>query len=229
MRHMSAPVLLFAAGFGTRMKHLTADRPKPLVEVAGRPLIDHALRLAQEIHPPIVVANLHYRADMLQDHLHPLGVRTIVEHPDILETGGGLRNALPLLGHDPVITLNTDAIWGGSNPLSVLLAAWNPDKMDALLMGVPPARAMEHSGAGDFAIDADGRLTRGAGLVYGGAQIIKTDLLADIPQRSFSLNLVWDKMLKSKTLFGLTYDSSWCDVGHPDGIRTAEGLLQTDV
>jgi len=229
MRNMSAPVLLFAAGFGTRMKHLTADRPKPLVEVAGRPLIDHTLALAQQISPPVIVANLHYRAEMLEKHLHPLAVETIVEHPDILETGGGLRNALPLLGDGPVITMNTDAIWRGANPLTALLEAWNPDKMDALLMGVPPARAMEHSGEGDFTIDKDGRLTRGAGLVYGGVQIIKTDLLSDIKEQSFSLNLLWDIMLQSGRLYGLTYEGSWCDVGHPGGITTAEELLKTDV
>ncbi|MEP1767233.1 MAG: nucleotidyltransferase family protein [Sulfitobacter sp.] len=226
---MSAPVLLFAAGFGTRMKHLTADRPKPLVEVAGHALIDHSLEMAQQISPPVIVANLHYRAEMLQAHLHPMGVKTIVEHPDILETGGGLRNALALLGNGPVITMNTDAIWRGENPLRALLAAWDPERMDALLMGVPPARAMEHSGTGDFTIDTDGRLTRGAGLVYGGVQIIKTDLLAEVSARSFSLNVIWDVMLQNGRLFGLTYGGSWCDVGHPDGINTAENLLNADV
>lgn len=226
---MSFPVLLFAAGFGTRMKHLTADRPKPMVEVAGRPLIDHALGLAKAISPSKVVANLHYRPEMLQEHLQPLGVETIVETPDILETGGGLRNALSMLGDGPVITMNTDAIWRGANPLYDLLDAWDPDTMDALLMGIPPPRAMEHESAGDFAIDSQGHLTRGAGLVYGGVQIIKTDLLADISEHSFSLNLVWDQMLAKGTLHGLSYDGTWCDVGHPGGIATAEKMLGSDV
>ncbi|WP_299413887.1 nucleotidyltransferase family protein [uncultured Sulfitobacter sp.] len=226
---MSFSVLLFAAGFGTRMKHLTTDRPKPLVQVAGRALIDHTLDLAREVEPPQIVANLHYRAEMLQGHLHPLGVKTVVETPDILETGGGLRNALPLLGDGAVITMNTDAIWRGSNPLRALIAAWNPNHMDALLMGIPPAQALEHNGAGDFTIDETGRLSRGAGLVYGGVQIIKTDLLSDIPEPAFSLNLVWDQMLKRGTLFGLSYDGRWCDVGHPDGVETAEKLLASNV
>ena len=125
---MSLPVLLFAAGFGTRMKHLTKDRPKPMVTVAGRPLIDHALALAQDISPPTVVANLHYKPETLKAHLIPLGVKTILEEPDILETGGGLRNALPLLGAGPVITMNTDAIWRGPNPLWLLLDAWDPER-----------------------------------------------------------------------------------------------------
>jgi MurNAc alpha-1-phosphate uridylyltransferase len=226
---MSFPVLLFAAGFGTRMKHLTADRPKPMVEVAGRPLIDHAFDLAKAISPQKIVANLHYKPEMLQEHLHPLGVETIVEAPDILETGGGLRNALSLLGNGPIITMNTDVIWRGANPLLELLDAWDPYNMDALMMGVPPAHAMEHAGAGDFTIDTHGRLTRGAGLVYGGVQIIKTDLLAGISEQSFSLNLIWDRMLAKGTLHGLTYNGTWCDVGHPGGIVTAERLLASNV
>lgn len=226
---MSLPVLLFAAGFGTRMKHLTANRPKPMVEVAGRPLIDHALALAQDIEPPVIAANLHYLPDVLLAHLAPLGVHTLVEQPRILETGGGLRNALPVLGSGPVITMNTDAIWRGPNPLGLLLEAWDPARMDALLMGVPPESAFEHSGAGDFTLSPDGTLARGAGVVYGGVQIIKTDLLAQIPDEVFSLNLVWDRMLCTGRLHGLRYPGKWCDVGHPGGIATAEALLTADV
>lgn len=221
--------MLFAAGFGTRMKRLTADRPKPMVRVAGGPLIDHALGLATDIMPPAIVANLHYRPDTLLSHLAPLGVQTIIETPDILETGGGLRNALPLLGDGPVITMNTDAIWRGPNPLRLLLDAWDPAQMDALLMGIPPTNALEHSGNGDFTIAPDGRLTRGAGVVYGGVQIIKTDLLCEIAEDAFSLNLVWDKMLERRTMFGMTYSGKWCDVGHPDGVKTAEALFSADV
>ena len=226
---MSLPVLLFAAGFGTRMKHLTADRPKPMVQVAGRPLIDHPLGLAQDITPPAIAANLHYKPEMLQAHLTPLGVQTIIETPGILETGGGLRNALPLLGDGPVITMNTDAIWRGPNPLRLLLDAWDPDRMDALLMGIPPEQALEHAGAGDFTLAPDGRLTRGAGVVYGGVQIIKTDLLSDIKESAFSLNVVWDRMMAQGHLHGIRYPGMWCDVGHPGGVNTAETLLASDV
>ncbi len=218
---------MFAAGFGTRMKHLTAARPKPLITVAGKPLIDHALDLAQAVEPPVIVANLHYRPQMLQAHLAPLGVRTITETPDILETGGGLRNALPLLGTGPVITMNTDTIWRGPNPLRLLIEAWDPARMDALLMGVPPAQALEHEGTGDFTMDADGRLSRGPGVIYGGVQIIKTDLLHEIAEDVFSLNLVWDRM--AGRMFGLRYPGRWCDVGHPDGIAAAENLIAADV
>ncbi len=218
--------MLFAAGFGTRMRHLTQDRPKPLIPVAGRPLIDHALALAQAVTPAVIAANLHYRADLLASHLAPKGVTTIIETPEILDTGGGLRNALSVLGDGPVLTMNTDAIWSGPNPLAALIKAWNPNEMDALLMCVPPAQALGHDGGSDFAMDRLGRLTRGSGLIFGGAQIIKTDLLHSIDQPAFSLNLLWDKMLARQRLFGCCYDGQWCDVGHPEGIALAETLLE---
>ncbi len=226
---MSFAVMLFAAGFGTRMKHLTADRPKPMVQVAGRPLIDHSLALAQAVAPPVIVANLHYKPDMLRDHLAPCGVQTVLEAPDILDTGGGLRNALPLLGAGPVITMNTDAVWHGPNPLDLLIKAWDPARMDALLMAVDPARAQEHAGAGDFEMEEGGRLSRGAGFIYGGVQILKTDLLAEVAEEAFSLNVIWNMMLARGRLHGLSYPGHWCDVGHPGGIAAAERLMNSNV
>lgn len=225
MRDTPNAIMMFAAGFGTRMKHLTHDQPKPMIKVAGRPLIDHALDLAETIAPDRIVVNLHYKPDPLVAHLRGRDVRTVIETPDILETGGGLRNALPLLGAGPVFTMNTDAIWAGPNPLALLLEAWDADTMDALLMGVPVGQAQGHAGKGDFTLADDGRLTRGPGVIYGGVQIIKTDLLSTIPERAFSLNLLWDKMLARGRMFGLRYPGQWCDVGHPDGIKLAEDLL----
>lgn len=218
-------VMLFAAGFGTRMGELTRDRPKPLIEVAGRPLIDHALDLVRPLGLPRVVANLHYRPEMLRAHLEPLGVALSQESPEILDTGGGLRAALPLLGPGPVFTLNTDAVWAGPNPLDLLRAGWDAAGMDALLICVPPERARGHGGAGDFAMAADGRIARGPGLIYGGAQIIRTDLFEEIAAEAFSLNVIWDRMLARNRLFALTYPGHWCDVGHPGGIALAETLL----
>jgi len=226
MRDTPKSVMMFAAGFGTRMKHLTQDQPKPMVEVAGRPLIDHALDLANAIAPDRIVANLHYKPEPLLAHLNGRNVQTIVEDPDILETGGGLRNALPLLGKGPVFTMNTDAIWAGPNPLAMLQDAWKPEIMDALLIGIPTAQAVGHSGTGDFFMDQDGRLTRGPGVIYGGVQIIKTDLLETIPDRAFSLNLLWDKMLTMGRMYGVRYTGKWCDVGHPEGITLAENMLR---
>ncbi|UWR02927.1 nucleotidyltransferase family protein [Ruegeria conchae] len=217
--------MLFAAGFGTRMGALTKDRPKPLIKVSGRPLIDHALDLVDALRPLRVVANLHYRADQIADHLAGHDVALSLEEPRILDTGGGLRAALPLLGPEPVFTLNSDAIWAGPNPLKLLRDHWDPDEMDALLMCIPIGQAFGHAGSGDFTQDSAGRITRGAGLIYGGAQIIKTNGLHDFDEDVFSLNVLWDQMLQHNRLFALSYPGRWCDVGHPEGIDLAEGLI----
>lgn len=230
MRKTPDAIMLFAAGFGTRMGALTADQPKPMIPVSGRPLIDHALDLVAPLGLSRVVANLHYKPQSLAKHLKNHDVLLSYETPDILETGGGLRAALPLLGDDPVYTMNTDAVWSGPNPLQLLAAAWDPAKMDALLICIPRNHARGHNGSGDFVLAADGCAKRGPGLVYGGAQIIKTDGLAAIKDHAFSLNILWNNMLENNSLFGLRYPGQWCDVGHPEGIQIAEKLLgETDV
>ncbi|WP_282128218.1 nucleotidyltransferase family protein [Roseobacter litoralis] len=222
---MGWSVMLFAAGFGNRMKHLTADRPKPMVEVAGRPLIDHARALTDALPADTVVANLHYKAEILQAHLHNTNVQTIAETPDILETGGGLRNALHLLGPGPVMTLNTDAIWQGPNPLDQLQKAWDPDRMDGLLMCIPPQNAVGYDGPGNFLIGPSGQIKRGDGDIYSGAQIVKTERLAEIDRASFSLNILWDMLMAENRLYAVEYEGLWCDVGHPQGVTNAERLL----
>lgn len=219
--------MLFAAGFGTRMRPLTDDRPKPLIEVAGRPLIDHALALAEDFRSLRVVANLHYKAEMLETHLADRDVVTIREAPNILETGGGLKNALPILDANPVFTLNPDVVWAGPNPLSLLANAWEPARMDALLICVPIERTVGHEGSGDFTLLPDHQLQRGPGFVYGGAQIIRTDLLNDVSESAFSLNQVWDQMRDRQRLFGLCYSGHWGDVGNVGGIALAEKMLET--
>lgn len=219
-------LMLFAAGFGTRMGTLTKDRPKPLIEVANRPLIDHALDLVDAINPDRIVANLHYRPEMLADHLTPKGVLLSHEHPEVLETGGGLRAALPLLREGPVYTLNTDAIWVGPNPLEMLRDAWNPDEMDALLICIPAEQAVGFQRDGDFDVDSSGHISRGTQVVYGGTQIIKTEGLNEFDQPVFSLNLLWDKLLQKDRLFALNYPGQWCDVGTPAGLALAESMLE---
>ena len=221
-------VMLFAAGLGTRMAPLTADRPKPLIKVAGRTLLDHALDVTQVPDVNRRVVNVHYFADMVRDHLVGRDVAISAEDP-LLDTGGGLRHALPLLGDSPVMTLNTDAIWRGPNPLTLLARAWRP-QMEALLLLVPKARVAGHTGKGDFRIGTDGRLTRAQDAIYTGAQIIRTDRMADMPQGAFSLNLMWDAMAARGGLYGVTYGGRWCDVGRPDSIPLAEAILEsTDV
>jgi N-acetyl-alpha-D-muramate 1-phosphate uridylyltransferase len=228
MRPAPPPLMLFAAGFGTRMGALTAARPKPLIPVAGRPLIDHALALADAAGITRLVANTHYLPDQITAHLAPRGVAISHETPAILETGGGLKAALPLLGRNPVLTLNTDAVWTGENPLTQLIAAWDGARMDGLLLLLPASQATGHSGTGDFLMDADGRLTRAmgaAGTVYLGAQMLRTDGLSDISEEVFSLNLLWDRMITDRRLFGVIHAGRWCDVGRPEGIAQAEALL----
>ncbi|SNT22786.1 nucleotidyltransferase family protein [Tropicimonas sediminicola] len=226
MRDMPDAVMLFAAGFGTRMGELTRTRPKPLLPVAGRSLLDHALDLVEAAGPSRQVVNTHYLADQIATHLagRP-GLDISHEAPEILETGGGLRKALPLLGDGPVFTLNTDAIWTGANPFDTLRAAWQPERMDGLLLLVRPESAHGHAGKGDFLQGEDGRIRRGPGAIYTGAQILRTDMLHEIPETAFSLNLLWDRMLARGRLHGVLHSGAWCDVGRPESIATAEALL----
>lgn len=216
-------VLLFAAGFGTRMSPLTDTTPKPLIPVANRPLIDHALQFCDGLN---VVANVHYLADQLISHLSPKNVLISDERAALLETGGGLKHALPLLDSNPTYTMNTDAVWSGPNPIKELGTAWEPGFMDALLLMVPKDRAIGHRGNGDFDIDSSGRLSRGASYVYSGLQIIKTDRLELITESAFSMWSLWTDMLKSGTMYGAPYDGKWCDVGRPESIDLAEKLIQ---
>ena len=226
--------MLFAAGFGTRMRPLTLDRPKPLIPVAGRALLDHALDLAHDAGGAPIVVNAHYRAAQIEAHCADrAGVTVTVEAPDILDTGGGLKAALPLLqppggGAGPVATLNTDAVWTGVNPFETLRAAWDDATMDALLLLVPVARAGGHGGPGDFAMAGDGRLSRGAGYVFTGAQMIRPGMLHAEDAAVFSLNRVWDRAARQGRLRGVVHDGGWCDVGRPENIATAEAMLAAE-
>ncbi|SMX47153.1 nucleotidyltransferase family protein [Actibacterium lipolyticum] len=226
MQNQPDALMLFAAGFGTRMGILTADTPKPMIKVAGKPLIDHAFQQIDAAKINTVVVNTHYHASQVSKHISGRpNVHVVHEASEILETGGGLRNALPKLGSDPVFTMNTDAVWTGPNPLNTLLQAWDPDRMDALLLLVPRENAIGHSGSGDFEFSDNGHLIRGPGDVYSGLQIIKTEGLKTIPDKAFSLNLLWDSMLLDERLFGVVHDGGWCDVGKPESIALAETML----
>lgn len=223
---MSVPAMVFAAGLGTRMRPLTDDRPKAMVEVAGRPLIDHALAQLEGAAP--VVVNAHHHAARLRAHLAGRGA-TLIEEARLLETGGGLRNALPALGATdgrPVITMNADAVWTGPPASRTLLAAWDPARMDGLLLVVPAARAAGHP-CRDFGVGADGRLIRGPGAdhAYCGAGLLRTDRLADVAEEAFSLWALWTPMLRAGRLMGVVHPGRWADVGTPGGIAPAEAML----
>jgi MurNAc alpha-1-phosphate uridylyltransferase len=223
--------MIFAAGLGTRMGALTRDRPKPLLEVGGQTLLDHALGLVRDAGVARVVVNAHAHADQLEAHLARVATEAAVaREPVLLETGGGLKAALPLLGPGPVLTLNADMVWRGPNPLAALAAAWDPGRMGALLALVPREATIGHAGAGDFTRAADGRLARrgdapSAPFVYAGAQVIDPAALDAFPQGVFSLNGVWDALLAEGRLFGLVWPGRWVDVGRPEGLALAEAEL----
>ncbi|ALI55703.1 nucleotidyltransferase family protein [Celeribacter marinus] len=215
--------MLFCAGRGSRMRALTEKCPKPMIHVAGRPLVDYALAHFDVFDTR--VANTHYLPESLEQHLAIRGVTTIFE-PDLLETGGGLKNASSLFNGDAVFTMNTDAVWLGDGAVDALRSAWNPDIMDALLLTVHLSKTHGHLGSGDFDIDADGRIHRGGDLVYTGLQIIKLDAVKEIADTAFSMNKVWDALDKKGRIFGAQFDGQWCDVGHPKGIEIAESALK---
>ncbi|RVT83440.1 nucleotidyltransferase family protein [Rhodobacteraceae bacterium CCMM004] len=223
---MPDALMLFAAGFGTRMGALTRTMPKPLLPVAGRPLIDRALDLAAAAGIGRIVVNAHYRAAQIEAHLEHRDVAVSHEAAGILDTGGGLRAALPLLGRAPCFTLNPDAVWRGANPLSALADAWRPDEMGALLMLLPAESALGRDGRGDFSADANGRLTRGGQFLYTGAQILDPVWLDGIEDDVFSLNVVWDRIAAEGRLYGIVYRGAWCDVGSPAGLDAAAALLE---
>jgi N-acetyl-alpha-D-muramate 1-phosphate uridylyltransferase len=227
---MTYPVMIFAAGLGTRMGALTADRPKPLIPVAGRPLLDHALAAARAVRPPRIVVNTHAHAEQIAAHLRRSAPDVTISHePERLETGGGLKRALPLLDGSPVFTLNADAVWSPPDPLALLAGAWNPSRMTALLVIVPRAAARAHPGHGDFFLAPDGRLTHRdaapeAPYVYTGAQLLDTSGVGAIAENAFSLWRVWKPLLAEGRLHGVVHPGPWIDVGTPAGLAATEGF-----
>jgi MurNAc alpha-1-phosphate uridylyltransferase len=219
-------VMIFAAGFGTRMGALTRSTPKPLIKVAGTSLLDHTLAMTEVIDPEITVVNAHYLADQIVAHLAVTDVQISIEKPDILDTGGGLKAALPILKQSSVYTSNSDCIWDGPNPFSLLSSAWDPTRMDALLGCIRVENCIGRDTGGDFSIDDQGLISRCGDFVYGGVQIIKTERVGAHPNRTFSLNAIWDEIAADQRLFGLTYPGRWCDVGHPEGLALAESILK---
>jgi N-acetyl-alpha-D-muramate 1-phosphate uridylyltransferase len=223
--------MIFAAGLGTRMGELTRDRPKPLLAVGDRPLIDHALALVRDAGIGRIVVNTHAHPEQMREHLARVAPDVLISHePERLETGGGLRRALPLLGPGPVFTLNADMVWTGPNPLVALAAAWEPSA-GALLTLVPRAVATGHAGPGDFFREpGSGRLSRrgaapAADFVYAGAEIIDPAALDGFAAEVFSLNPVWDRLIAEGRLAGIVHAGGWADVGRPEGIALAAAEL----
>lgn len=235
---MSGPdtAMVLAAGLGTRMKPLTNDCPKPLLKASGRTLVDRTLDAVEAIGVERAVVNLHYLPEMMRAHL---GARPTpaIEFSDesglLLETGGGVVKALPMLGRDPFVIINSDNIWLGDNPLHGLKGAWQPDIMDVLLLLVPVETAVGYTRSGDFSLDERNHLVRRgerktAPLVFSGAQIIKPEVFMNAPEGAFSLNVIWDKLIARGRAFGIVHDHGWCDVGTPGGLNLAEVALESE-
>jgi MurNAc alpha-1-phosphate uridylyltransferase len=229
--------MVMAAGLGKRMRPLTATRPKPLVEVAGKTLLDHTLDRLKAAGVRKAVVNVHYLPDALEAHLknRVQGIEIAIsdERAELLETGGGLVHALPLIDSDPFLVVNSDNLWvdGPADTLRLLASAWDAERMDALLLLVPCARAYCHKGQGDFHMDAGGRLRRRrpgavAPFVFTGLQMVSKRLLeGEMPKGPFSTNLLWDRAIEAGRLYGVAHEGLWFDIGAPPNIRKAEEIL----
>lgn len=231
-----AKAMVMAAGKGTRMRPLTDTMPKPLVPFAGKPLIDHVLDRLEEAGIEEAIVNVHHFADMLEAHLATRKTPRIVisdERAALLDTGGGAKKALPLLGDEPIITFNSDSVWieGLGSNLRDLMVAFDPERMDALLMIADAARTIGYVGRGDFTMDPYGLLARRepsttVPFMFAGVQIVKPALFADGPDGPFSTNLIWDRLIEKGTLFGHRMGGVWMHVGAPDDLAEAEAFLR---
>ena len=229
--------MIMAAGLGKRMRPLTATTPKPLIPVGGKPLLDHVLEKLAAAGVKRAVVNVHYLADAVEAHLasraHGLEVAISDERSLLMETGGGLVQAAPLIDSDPFIALNSDNLWvdGPADTLKLLASHWDDAKMDALLLLVPLARAENHRGMGDFHMDRSGRLRRRdrshvAPFVYTGIQMVSKRLLRDAPEGPFSTNILWDRAIEEGRCFGAVHQGLWFDVGTPKAIPMTEAALE---
>ena len=229
--------MVMAAGLGKRMRPLTATRPKPLIEVAGKPLLDHALDRLRAAGVKKAVVNVHYLPDLIEAHLET-GVQGIEiaisdERGLLLETGGGLVKALPLIGSDPFLVVNSDNLWvdGPVDTLRQLAALWDNERMDALLLLVPLAEANCHEGQGDFHLSETGAVRRkepgtSAPFVYTGIQMLSKRLFSgEVPEGPFSTNILWDRAIEAGRCFGARHQGLWFDVGAPPNIAKTEEIL----
>ncbi len=228
--------MALAAGLGTRMQPLTLTRPKALVEVGDRPLLDHVLDRFAMSGIKRAVVNVHHFADQMRAHLAARkGAPEIAisdESDAVLETGGGLVKARGLLGKTPVVVSNIDAIWteSGVPQLDRLIAAFDSEQMDALLLLAPAGNTLGYGGAGDFFLDADGRVRRRgeaatAPFVYSGTQILNPRILDAYREERFSLNRIWNDLLVRGRVSGQVMEAFWMHVGDPDARDAAERKL----
>ncbi|WP_069094354.1 nucleotidyltransferase family protein [Methyloligella halotolerans] len=229
--------MVLAAGLGTRMRPLSDSRPKPLVPVAGKALIDYVLDGLAASGVRRAVVNVHYLADIIEDHLKARqggpDIAISDERDVLLDTGGGVKKALPTLGEGPFFIHNSDALWreNGRSALNALAALWDPSRMDALLLLAERETSLGYPGKGDFFLDDDGRLTRRgdaplAPLVFAGVSLCDARLFEGAPNGAFSLNVLWDRALEAGRLYGTALDGEWMHIGTPDAVAQAEARLE---
>lgn len=227
--------MVLAAGFGERMRPLTYKIPKPLVPVAGKPLIDHVLDRLAAAGVERAVVNVHYLADMIETHLKGRTAPRIAisdERDTLLNTGGGVVKALTAIGREPFIHVNSDTIWiDGVKPnLQRLAEAFDPAAMDALLLLAPVATSIGYAGRGDFTMAADGRLKRRperdvAPFVYAGAAVLRPELFTGAPAGAFPLTELFNRAEAASRLHGLRLEGVWMHVGTPEAIAEAEAAI----
>jgi MurNAc alpha-1-phosphate uridylyltransferase len=232
--------MVLAAGYGERMRPLTLRMPKPLVPLAGRPLIDHVLDRLAAAGVQTAVVNVHYLPEQLEERLRERqGTRPAIvisdERDQLLDTGGGVTRALPKLGAGPFFIHNADTVWseGASPALTRMLQLWNPAAMDCLLLLAPLASSIGYWGKGDFAMAPDGRLTRRGErqvvpFAFAGVSLCDTRLFADAPEGRYSLNLLWDRALAAGRLYGVRLDGHWMHVGTPEALAEAETWFERE-
>ena len=232
---MISRAMVLAAGRGERLRPLTDSLPKPLIEVGGKALIDHALDRLAEAGVTLAVVNLWHLGALIEAHLAGRGEPNIAftREPERLDTGGGVANALALLGDDPFYVVNGKLLWrdGERSALARLADAWDGGAMDGLLLMVPRERAGGYGGSGDFFLDGGGVVARPepgapAPLVFTGIQILHPRLFEGAPAGAFSLNLLYDRGLAAGRLFGLVHDGGWYHVATPEGLAEAETWLK---
>jgi N-acetyl-alpha-D-muramate 1-phosphate uridylyltransferase len=232
--------MVLAAGLGERMRPLTLRMPKPMVPLAGRPLLDHVLDRLAQAGVETAVVNVHYFPEQIEAHV---ASRT-GKQPDLvisdergvlLNTGGGVVKALPLLGPGPFFVHNADSVWseGPAQALTRMLRKWDPARMDALLLLAPLTTSLGYGGRGDFAMSPDGRLTRRGErevvpFAFAGVSLCDARLFEEAPKGPFSLNLLWDRALTKGRLFGLRLDGRWMHVGTPEALAEAETLFERE-
>lgn len=227
--------MVLAAGLGTRMRPLTDDRPKPLLELDDRSLLHHALDRLRDAGVQRAVVNAHWHADQIAEAVarHDQPPAKVLREDVLLETGGGVKAALPHLGGGPFFVINGDAFWldGPTPTLSRLAAAFDPERMDALLLLVRTSQVDAEVGRGDFLLDPLGRARRPkereiAPYLFGGVQILTPTLFKDTPDGPFSLNLLYDRAIESGRLYGLVHDGAWFHLSTPRDLDRAETLMR---